>query len=99
MGQGGPNTERAVMPDGVLYFHADWTLRGEEKLMNRGRMHMAVALITAAAMFVSPVLAQAQATQSQNAETQGQLPSQPQAQTVPAGPVPARQVTLGTDYS
>src|ERR1019366_1610089 len=67
--------------------------------MSRGLMHMAVALFTAASLLVSPVFAQAQEVQSQNAGTQGQPPSQPQAQTVLTGPVQARQVILGTDYS
>ena len=60
---------------------------------------MLVALFTAASLLVSPVFAQAQEAQSQNAGTQGQPPSQPQAQTVPTGPVQPRQVILGTDYS
>ena len=60
---------------------------------------MSVALFTAASLLVSPIFAQVQQAQSQNAEAQGQLPSQPQAQTVRTGPVQARQVTLGTDYS
>ena len=69
--------------------------------MSRGLTYKAVAVFTIALSFVSPVFVQAQQTQSQIANT-------PRAAVEPDAfsrnssrlwPGPARQVTLGTDYS
>jgi outer membrane protein len=93
---------------------AEWTLLRREKPMNRGLPYNAAALFMIVSQFVAPVSAQTPGaqtpgTQSQEASSpaarpqsgivQEQSPDQPQAQTVPAGAVPAREVILGTDYS
>ncbi len=57
--------------------------------MSRGFAYKAVAVFTISLLFLSPVFVQAQDASA----------ASPQAQNVPAGPVPARQVTLGADYS
>ncbi len=57
--------------------------------MRRGIAYKAVAVFTIFLLFLSPIFAQAQDAS----------PASPQAQNIPAGPVPARQVTLGADYS
>lgn len=65
-----------------------------------GRLtHTAVALLAAASLVVSPVYAQAQGTQTQEAQQPVQSSSQPQAQ--PAAPDQARNLRLsaGPDYS
>lgn len=61
--------------------------------MSRGLAYKAVAVFSIFLLFLSPVFAQAQdvSPQAQNVASQ--------AQNVPAGPVPARQVNLGADYS
>jgi outer membrane protein len=67
-------------------------------------MHVAMALLTAASLVVSPVYAQAQSGQSQDASQQSQTPSQPQ-QAAPQAPsavpsTPQRlRLDLGPDYS
>jgi outer membrane protein len=65
-----------------------------------GRLtHAAVALLAAASLVVSPVYAQAQGTQTQEAQQAAQSSSQPQAQ--PAAPDQSRDLRLsvGPDYS
>jgi outer membrane protein len=57
--------------------------------MIRRLTYKAVALFTIFSLFVSPVFVQAQ-----SANAPAPLPGQP-----PSSPAPARQVTLGTDYS
>jgi outer membrane protein len=71
--------------------------------MSRGLSYKAVALFTIVSLSVTPVLIQAQEAQAQGSNMPGLAPSQPPSQntsvaTIP-GPVPARQVTLGADYS
>jgi outer membrane protein len=67
-------------------------------------MHVAMALLTAASLVVSPVYAQAQSGQSQDASQHSQTPSQPQQAAPPApSAVPSTpqrlRLDLGPDYS
>jgi hypothetical protein len=70
--------------------------------MSRGLVCKTLAVFTIILLSLSPVFVQAQST---GASTPVQPTSQnasaatPAARSVPAGPVPARAVTLGTDYS
>jgi outer membrane protein len=61
--------------------------------------HLAVAILTAASLVVSPVFAQAQGAQTQ--DTQAQSTSQPQGQAATTGTDQPRNLkpTLGPDYS
>jgi outer membrane protein len=61
--------------------------------------HLAVAILTAASLVVSPVFAQSQGAQTQ--DTQAQATSQPQAQTAMTPTDQSRNLkpTLGPDYS
>jgi hypothetical protein len=82
---------------------------GEDNTMNGSLRHVAVALLTAASLIVSPAYAQAQQGQNQSSaqQQQGQTapgaqpPSQPGAQTGSAASEPARDMkeSLGEDYS
>src|SRR6204780_564828 len=82
---------------------------GEDNTMNGSLRHVAVALLTAASLIVSPAYAQAQQGQNQSAAQQQQAPtapnaqpaSQPGAQTGSAASEPARDLkaTMGPDYS
>jgi outer membrane protein len=82
---------------------------GEDNTMNGSLRHVAVALLTAASLIVSPAFAQARQGQSQS-QTQSQPgqtapgaqpASQPGAQTGSAASEPARDLkaTMGPDYS
>jgi outer membrane protein len=82
---------------------------GEDNTMNGSLRHVAVALLTAASLIVSPAYAQAQQGQNQSSAQQQQGPtapnaqpaSQPGAQTGSAASEPARDLkaTEGPDYS
>src|SRR5271156_5164375 len=86
---------------------------GEDNTMNGSLRHVAVALLTAASLIVTPAFAQAQAGQSQGQsqvqpgqtgqsnQAGMQPPSQPGAQTGSAASEPARDMkeSLGEDYS
>src|SRR5271170_6868111 len=82
---------------------------GEDNTMNGSLRHVAVALLTAASLIVTPAFAQAQEgqnqsqTQAQPGQTgQGTQPtSQPGAQTGAPASEPARDLkaTMGPDYS
>src|SRR5580692_1754754 len=82
---------------------------GEDNTMNGSLRHVAVALLTAASLIVSPVYAQAQqgpnqspAKQEQEQSAPGAQPaSQPGAQTGSAASEPARNLRegMGADYS
>jgi outer membrane protein len=82
---------------------------GEDNTMNGSLRHVAVALLTAASLIVSPAYAQAQQGQNQNPpqQQQGQTApnaqpaSQPGAQTGSAASEPARDLkaSMGPDYS
>jgi outer membrane protein len=85
------------------------TFFGEDNTMNGSLRHVAVALLTAASLIVSPAYAQAQQGQNQS-QTQAQPGqtaagaqplSQPGAQTGSAASEPARDMkeSLGEDYS
>ena len=64
--------------------------------MRRRLTYNVVALFTIVSLCVSPAFVQAQ---PQGADTLSQPPAQNAPATTPPGPPPARQVTLGTDYS
>jgi outer membrane protein len=82
---------------------------GEDNTMNGSLRHVAVALLTAASLIVSPAFAQAQQGQNQSPaqQQQGQTApnaqpaSQPGAQTGSAASEPARDLkaSMGPDYS
>src|SRR5271163_4443017 len=82
---------------------------GEDNTMNGSLRHVAVALLTAASLIVSPAFAQAQqaqnqspAQQQQGQTGQGQQPaSQPGAQTGSSASEPVRNLRegMGADYS
>src|SRR5580658_2190992 len=82
---------------------------GEDNTMNGSLRHVAVALLTAASLIVSPAFAQAQQGQNQSPaqQQQGQAApnaqpaSQPGAQTGSAASEPARDLkaSMGPDYS
>ena len=57
--------------------------------MSRGLTHKVAVFFTIASLFLPQLLVQAQEVSPQSAP----------AQTIPEGPVPARRVTLGADYS
>jgi outer membrane protein len=84
-------------------------LFGEDNTMNGSLRHVAVALLTAASLIVTPAFAQAQEGQNQSQSqaqprqtAQGEQPaSQPGAQTGSAASEPARNLRegMGADYS
>jgi outer membrane protein len=63
--------------------------------------YFAIAILTAASLVVSPVYAQSQGGQSQDAQAQSTVQVQPQPQTGTPGPDQSRNLrpTLGPDYS
>lgn len=67
--------------------------------MSKGLRHKVVVFFAIATLFLPQLFAQAQEASPQLAPPQMPSSGQPQAQTIPAGPVPARRVTLGADYS
>src|SRR5580704_8242295 len=85
------------------------TYFGEDNTMNGSLRHVAVALLTAASLIVTPAFAQAQEGQNQSSAQQqagqtapgAQPASQPGAQTGAAASEPARNMRegMGADYS
>jgi outer membrane protein len=67
--------------------------------MSRGLTDKAVVFFMMASLLLPQLFAHAQEASPRVVPAQAATPGQPQAQTIPAGPVAARRVTLGTDYS
>ena len=67
--------------------------------MTKGLRHKVVAFVAVLSLFLPQLFAQAQEASPQNAPAQAPPPGQTATQSIPPGPVQARRVTLGADYS
>ena len=67
--------------------------------MSKGLRHKVVLFFAMASLFLPQVSVLAQDASPQAAPAQASSPGGPGTQTVPSGPVQARHVTLGADYS